>query len=192
MPVVASNLTQGPGTLYSGTFGTSVEPADSAVNTTPILTGGSTGWTDLGATDGGSKLSIDQKFAVLSCDQIIDDVGRRVTSREIMVDTNLAEPTLANLALSINGGTQATGSGWATLEPVNATSATQPTYVPVILDGYAPGNNFRRRVILRKTINTAKVELAYTKDKQTLIPVSFTAHYVSASVAPIHTVDQTS
>jgi hypothetical protein len=34
----------------------------------------------MGATDGGLKFSIDQKFATLDCDQLIDDVGSRLTS----------------------------------------------------------------------------------------------------------------
>jgi hypothetical protein len=41
-------------------------------------------------------------------------------------------------------------------------------------------------------LNTDSSELAYTKDKQTLIPAKFAGHYVSASVSPFHIVDQTS
>jgi hypothetical protein len=186
MAVTATNLILGPGTMYSGAFG-AVEPADSAVNTTPATSA----WTDLGATDGGVTLTIDQKFTELTVDQIVDSLGRRLTQREIMVDTNLAEPTLTNLSLAMNGGTSATGSGYASLDPLNVTSATQPTYVAVILDGYAP-NGFRRRVIIRKSLNTSSLKAAYAKDKETYIPVTFAGHYVSSSITPFHVVDQTS
>jgi hypothetical protein len=186
MSVTATNLILGPGTLYSGAFG-ATEPTDAAVNTTPQASA----WTDMGGTDGGAKLTIDQKFTELTVDQVVDSLGRRLTQREIMVDTNLAEPTLANLSLAMNGGTVATGSGWSSLDPLNVTSATQPAYIAVILDGYAPAG-FRRRVIIRKALNTSSIQSAYAKDKETYIPVTFNGHYVSSSITPFHIVDQTS
>ena len=186
MSVTATNLILGPATLYTGLFG-ATEPLDTAVNTTPAASA----WTDCGATDGGVKLTIDQKFTELTVDQVVDSLGRRLTQREIMVDTNLAEPTLANLSMAMNGGTQATGAGYASLDPLNVTSATQPTYIAVILDGYAP-NGFRRRVIIRKCLNTSSIQSAYAKDKETYIPVTFNGHYVSSSITPFHVVDQTS
>jgi hypothetical protein len=188
MTVTATNLTMGPGTLYVGVYGVSAEPADSAVNSAPAASA----WTDAGGTDGGIKLMVDQKYAELTCDQIVDVVGRRLTSRDFSLETSLAEPTLANLQMAINGGTSSTGAGYSALDPLNATSATQPNYFPAIMDGFAPGNAFRRRVIVRKGLNTAKVESAYSKDKQTFIPVEIHAHYVSSGTTPFHVVDQTS
>jgi hypothetical protein len=186
MSVTATNLILGPGTLYTGAFG-ATEPLDAAVNTTPQASA----WTDCGATDGGVKLTIDQKFTELTVDQIVDSLGRRLTQREIMVDTNLAEPTLANLSLAMNGGTAATGSGWSSLDPLNVTSATQPGYAATLLDGFAPAG-FRRRVIIRKSLNTSSIQSSYAKDKETYIPVTFAGHYVSSSITPFHVVDQTS
>jgi hypothetical protein len=63
--------------------------------------------------------------------------------------------------------------------------------VAVILDGYAPAG-FRRRVIIRKALNTSSLKSSYAKDKETYIPVSFAGHYVSSSITPFHVVDQTS
>lgn len=180
----------GAGVLYTGQF-QATEPADSAVNTSPAASA----WTDCGATDGGLKFSIDQKFATLSCDQLIDDVGSRLVNRSVMFDTNLAEPTLANLTLAYNGGTSASGSGFASLDAANTTSASQVPYFAALLDGFAPGPvnaNYRRRVVLRKCVNTSKVESSYSKDKQTFIPVTFKSHYVSSTTSPFRVVDQTS
>lgn len=140
------------------------------------------------------KFSIDQKFSTLNCDQLIDDVGSRLVGRAVMFDTNLAEPTLANLTLAINGGTAATGANFASLDALNTVAAQQPTYVAVIMDGFAPAPanaSYKRRVVLRKVINTSKVESAYAKDKQTFIPVTFKSHYVSPSITPFRWVDQT-
>jgi hypothetical protein len=180
------NLVMGPGYLYTGAFG-AAEPADSAVNSAPAASA----WTGMGGTDSGCKLSIEQKYTELSVDQVVDSVGRRLTSREITVSTNLAEPTLSNFSAAMNGGTSASGTGWASYEPNYASSATQPTYTAAILDGYAPGGNFNRRAILRKVLSTDKIEQSYMKDKQTFVPITFTAHFVSTVIAPFHIVDQT-
>ena len=51
------------------------------------------------------------------------------------------------------------------------------------MDGIAPGG-FRRRVIVRKTLPTDSVGTAYKKDSQTLLPITWTAHWVSASIKP--------
>jgi hypothetical protein len=187
MAVLATNLVQGPATLYSGAFG-AAEPLDTAVNTTPAASS----WTDVGGTQDGVKLTIDQSYTELEVDQVVDRVGSRLTKRDFTVETSMAEPTLANLSLSLNGGTSASGAGYASFEPSFASSATQPTYKALLFDGWAPGGTFTRRVIVRKALSTDAVEIAYTKDKQTLYSVKFSGHYVSASIAPVHIVDQTS
>ncbi|MER5750619.1 hypothetical protein [Streptomyces sp. NPDC002088] len=186
MSVITTNLIQGPATLYSGAAG-ALEPTDSAVNTTPAASA----WTDLGGTQDGVKLSIDQTYSELEVDQITVRVASRLTKVDFTIETSLAEPTLENLSMSLNGGTAASGAGWKSYDPNVSSSATQPNYFAVIMDGYAP-NQFRRRVIGRRMLNTDSSELAYTKDKQTLIPIKLSGHYVSASIAPFHIVDQTS
>lgn len=184
--VTATNLVQGPATLYSAAFG-ATEPLDTVVNATPAAST----WTDLGGTQDGVKLTIDQSYAELDVDQIVDRVGSRLTKRNFMVETSLAEPTLANLSLALNGGTAASGVGYSSFEPAFASAATQPTYKALLFDGWAPGGAFTRRVIVRKALSTDAIEIGYTKDKQTLFGVKFAGHYVSASTAPIHIVDQT-
>ncbi|MFE3031581.1 hypothetical protein ACFXKY_08020 [Streptomyces canus] len=186
MSVTTTNLIQGPATLYKGAFG-AAEPADSAVNTTPAASA----WTDLGGTQDGVKLSVDQTYGELEVDQITLRVGSRLTKADFTIETSLAEATLENLSLSLNGGTSASGAGWKSFDPNVSSSATQPNYFAVLMDGYAP-NQFNRRIIGRRMLNTDSSELAYTKDKQTLIPVKFAGHYVSASVTPFHIVDQLS
>jgi len=185
MSVTSSNLIQGPADLYTAAFG-ATEPLDSAVNAAPT-----TPWVNAGATDGGVKLVFNQSFSELSVDQIVDTPERRMTSREATIQTNLAEPTLANLVIALNGGTVTTGSGNSTYDPVSSSAAIAPTYIAAILDGVAPGK-FRRRVIARKVLSTGNVEQDYKKDGQAYWPVTLTTHYVSSSITPIHVVDQTS
>lgn len=186
MSVTTTNLIQGPATLYKGNFG-ATEPADTAVNAAPPASS----WTDLGGTQDGVKLSVDQTYSELEVDQITLRVGSRLTKQDFTIETSLAEPTLENLSISMNGGTSASGAGYKSFDPNVTSSATQPTYFGLILDGYAP-SQLTRRIIGRRMLNTDSTELAYTKDKQTLIPVKFTGHYVSSSITPFHIVDQTS
>lgn len=185
MAVTTTNLIQGPATLYSGAF-QATEPADSAVNTTPQASA----WTDCGGTNGGVKLSVAQTYSELDVDQITVRVASRLTKADYTIETTLAEVTLANLSFVLNGGTQASGAGYASYDPNVTSSATQPLYTAMLFDGWAP-NQFRRRVIARKVLSTDNVDVEYTKDKQTVLAVKFACHYVSGTVTPIHIVDQT-
>jgi len=187
--VTVSNLILGPGTLYTGLFG-ALEPTDATVNVAPATSS----WTDVGGTLNGIALAIDQQYTELLVDQLVDSIGRRLTKREFTISTQMAEPTLNNLSLSLNGSTQTSGSitsggTYNTLEPLFATSATQPTYIAMLVDGYAP-NSFRRRVIFRRMLSTAAVGTDMDKAKQTVFTVTFNGHYVSSAIAPMHVVDQ--
>ena len=178
MSVTSSNLIQGPATLYVGAFGVT-EPAD--VGTAP-----GAGWTDAGGTRDGVELTIAKDYAVLSVDQIVDEIGRTVTSRVVSIKTVLAEATLENLARAINETAPASD----TFTPDTGLSAFQPGYQAVLLDGIAPGG-FRRRVIVRKVLGTDSVGTAYKKDGMTVIPVTFTGHWVSTSIVPFVIEDAT-
>ncbi len=151
MSVTVTNLILGPGTLYNGLFG-AAEPADYNVNLAPATSS----WTDVGGTLNGLTLSVDQTYTELQVDQLVDSIGRRLTKREFVLTTQLAEPTLNNLSIALNGSNQTSGATSAagtyqTLEPLYASSATQPTYIALVLDGYAP-NSLRRRVIMRRML----------------------------------------
>lgn len=187
MAVTVSNLIQGPGTLYQGAFG-ATEPSDTLVNAVPATSA----WTDLGGTDGGATLTFAQEWSKLTVDQLIEPVGRRLVSREGMIKTNLAEPTLENLAFATNNTAPVSGSGYKSLDLDAADSSTQPNYKAHILDGYAPGaTQKRRRVIFRRSLNSSNVEMAYQKENKTLIPVEFACHYVSNVIKSVHIVDET-
>jgi hypothetical protein len=190
MPVTASNLALGPGDLYTAPFG-STEPLDSAMSTP--ATAPSAPWTSRGGTQDGVNLIVDQKYTALEVDQVVDVVGRRLTSRDIQVETNLAELTLDNLKTALNGGTitEDAVNDVSSYELDYATSATQPTYFALLIDAFGP-NSKTRRIVVRKTLSTDKVSFAYSKDKQSVYTVQFSAHYVSSSISPLRVVDDTS
>ena len=179
MPVTSTNLIQGPAVVYSAVFG-AVEPA--TVATVPAVA-----WTDVGGTKDGVELTVADEYAVLDVDQIIYEIARRRTKRVVSVKTSLAEATLANLALAI----ASTAPVANVLNADDGLAAFAPAYGALLIDGIAPGG-FRRRVIIRKTLPTDSVGMAYKKDGQTLLPVTWTLHWVSASIAPFIITDATS
>ena len=183
MSVTVTSLTQGPATLYYGALD-ATEPLDSAVNATPAASA----WTDLGGTVDGAKLVIKQNYSMMKVDQLVDIPGSRLDTREITVETQMAEPTIVNLSLALNGGTITTGAGFSSaFEPIDSDAATQPTYKALILHGW--WGTARRMVILRKVLSVEGAESEYKKDGQTVLKVKIQAFYKSASIRPFRVID---
>src|SRR5690606_40302509 len=103
MAVTVTNLIMGPGTVYKGEF-QATEPADSDVTLPLHETSVSGDWVDLGGTNGGVSLALEQDYTAMEADQIVDMVERRVTKRELKRNSSLAEPTLENFVIANNGG----------------------------------------------------------------------------------------
>jgi hypothetical protein len=190
MTATGTNAVMGPATVYLGAFG-AAEPADASVNSTPATSA----WTDLGGTNGGTTINLNQTFATMTFDQTVDIVGTRPVSRDVQVVVNLAEPTLAHLQFALNGGTVATGSGYASYDPDSSVLSTQPTYKALLVDGWAPasaaGVTKRRRMVCRKILSIDNIGTAFKKDQQTLIPVTIRCHYVDNSTKPFRFIDET-
>ena len=184
MSVTSANLVQGPATIYIGDFG-ATEPLDANVTNTP----NAAYWTDVGGTTDGVKINIDQKYASLDVDQLVETVESRLVSRDVTIETKLAEATLTNLRRLMNGGTSGSGANYETLEFTEGSSATQPDYAALIIDGWGP-SGWRRRLIVRKVLQIDAVALEYTRDKQTVYTLKMRSHYVSSAIKAIHIVDE--
>ena len=179
MAVTTSNLALGPGTLYYGDFG-ATEPADADINSTPATSA----WTDVGGTLGGIAKEITQEFTELDVDQITWVPESRVTKNSVTLKTRLAETTLDNLQLALNGGTQSTPeTGVDAFVPDMSGSDNSPDYAALIFDGYGPGG-YRRRIIIRKVLSVESVPVTSSKTDQQAFDVTFRAHYVSSSIEP--------
>ena len=184
MAVDATNLIMGPGVLWVAPFGTT-EPLDADVASDP-----GAGWEDVGGTNGGVRVAINQTYTELAVDQIVDPVGSRLTARVAMVSTSLAEMTMDNLARVLNNEEPTPDIGFTAFEPPNDNSATQPLYRALLFDGHAP-DGLVRRVIVRKVLSVESVESSYSKDGQTLYPVSFKGHFVDSTTPPFKVIDET-
>ena len=172
MGVTVTNLLAGPATIYVAPFGTT-EPT--TADATPDAA-----WVDVGGTDGGARLVMNTTYTPLTVDQIAGPVGSRLTDRTITVATSLAEATLANLRSALNLPVDV----GTTLEVDAEISNEEPEYRAVMIVGQKPGGG-NRLVILRRALSTESIEMAWTKDGKTMIPVTFSGYYVSSSVSSI-------
>lgn len=182
MPVTTTNLIAGAGELFTAAFG-AAEPADA-------IAAPGVAWTNAGGTDAGVTLNVDLTWMELSVDQTVDTPGRRLTKRETSIKTNLAEVTLANLKVALNGGTITTAAGTDTYEPDDDATAMIPGYAAVLFDGPGP-NGKKRRFIGRKVLQIDGVGQEYKKDGQTFLPTNFVTHYVSKTVRPFAIMGET-
>jgi len=195
MSVQPLNVCQGPATVYTGLFG-ATEPAYTALTSPPS----SSVWTDVGGLADGTSvlLEVDLTYTDIGVEQLVDPVGARLTKRVIQFTMALEETTLANMQLAMNQlATISNGSGYSVLDPLTTTSATQPTYTALLIDGWAPTTGTtqtacRRRMIVRKCLSSSKVDLEYEKTKSAVYNTTWTGYWVSGSIAPFEVIDQTS
>jgi len=192
--LVANNTVRGPAYIWVGAFGVT-EPAQT--NSALIADPGA-GWTSIGLTEGGVSWDDDQTVSGTRADQVVDEIGGRVTARKTMVTFNMLEPTLARLAIALNNfGTVTTpASGISVYDPGQYTAGSIPAYSAILVDGWAPqiagGGAARRRAIFRKVLNTnSKVEAVSDPTKDGVWAFSGQCYFVSTSISPYVVMDQT-
>jgi len=193
--LVANNTVRGPANIWIGAFGVT-EPAQT--NSALIADPGA-GWTSVGLMQDGVTWEDDQTVSGTRADQVIDEIGARVTARKTMVTFNLLEPTLARLAIALNnfGTVTSPASGISVYDPGQFTAGSIPSYSAILVDGWAPqlagGGAARRRAIFRKCMNTsAKVSMVADPTKDAVWALSLQCYFVSSSISPYIVMDQTS
>lgn len=193
MAVTSSNLVLGPATLYVAAFN-STEPQDASVTPNGYLTPPGDPWTDVGGTDGGVSFEIDQTYTDLSVDQVTMAVGSRLTESKMQVTAKLSEMTFQNFQTAINNiGIQAAGTGFQTMEIPVGVASTQPTYVALIIDGWAPMTSTGpalRRIIVRKVLSQVKASFMFDRKTQDSLDCTFVSYFISDSVPPVKIVDE--
>jgi hypothetical protein len=191
--IVANNTVRGPANVWYGAFGVT-EPAST---NSALIADPSTGWTFIGATEGGVSWDDEQTVSGTRADQVVDEIGARITARKVVVTFNMLEPTLARLVVALNNfGTTTPGTGITTYDPGQMTAGSIPTYSAILVDGWAPqisgGGAAKRRAIFRKVMNTnAKVEAVYDPTKDGVWAFAGQCYYVSSTVSPYVVMDQT-
>lgn len=177
MAVSVAELVVGPANVYRKVYtDAAAEPA--TPNDAPAA-----GWVDMGATSDGVNLTIAQSFNQITADQVVDVLMSVPNERSMSVETNLMQPTLERFRIATNGGTITSGAGYRQFEPITDLVNEDVEYGAVLVRGKGPLNQ-KRDVILRRVLTTDDVEFSYVKAGAKVLGVTWTAHYVSASVAP--------
>lgn len=194
MAITPFNVIQGPALVYVAPFGTSLT---SYIATDPATVPVATPFVGIGGTTGGVVVEIDETMSDIHVDQLLDPVGARTTARTIQVTTTMMETELSNLTLALNGAvTSLSGTNYTGISPTTTTSATQPTYSALIIDGWAPtlsaGGAATRRFIVQKVLSQPKISVKYDMTNQATVAVTFTAYYVSSATSPITILDSSS
>jgi len=186
-----NNVVSGAGKLYVAVLG-AVEPTDASMS--PYTPPDSTVWTDVGDTTGGIVWEDDLPSTDLTVDQRLRPIGARYTSGTwaTTITVTMAEATLANFALALNGlVTSTTGTGWSKQEPIVGGLPPVPTYIAVMTDGSAPGG-FKRRLIGRKALSKPKVQKTFAQDgKISGVQATWSLFEVSDSIPAWANIDQT-
>lgn len=192
MTSTPGNIVNGAGKLYVAAFG-AVEPADSSMS--PYTVPDSSVWRDVGATTGGIVWEDDLPITDLSVDQFLGPVaGAYVAGTALSTITvTMAESTLDNYAAGLNSlVTRNSGTGWASAEAAVSSLPPVPTYAAIMVDGWAPGGAFRRRMIGRKVLSKAKIQnLAAQDGKINGVAVTWTLYEVSETTPRWKRIDQT-
>lgn len=192
MAVNGTNVLAGAGSLYYASFGT-VFPADSAAT---VASGAPAGFTDFGGTYGGVEVVTQQKLKMKKVDQILLPVGAYPTDETIQLKTSLAEATVQNLNVGLNGKFIITPQATYTTADWQATvNSQQLGYISLIFDGWAPalssGAAARRRLCAYKVLSEGQIGAKYKVDDQVVYACTFDVFFVSGSQTPLHIIDQT-
>lgn len=191
MASTPGNIVTGAGKLYVAILG-ATEPADSSMS--PYTAPDSAVWTDCGSTTGGIVWEDDLPTTDLTVDQFLGPVAASYVNGTAMstITVTMAESTLDNYALALNHTvTRNSGSGWASVEPIASSLPPFPIYSAVMVDGWAPGGPFRRRMIGRKCLAKAKIQNTVAQDgKIDGVAVTWTMYEISETVPRWKRIDQ--
>lgn len=138
-----------------------------------------TSWTHLGYTAGGTEISFAREYSDIMVDQTTLPMHGVVTGDSLGVTTNLAQFDLEKIQVALSGGTIVTGTGFESYEPEEplAGSFVGVNYKMLIIAGYAPrtsaGPAQKGFVVIRKVLSVEGTKIAWKKDDQTVLEVSF-------------------
>jgi hypothetical protein len=150
----------GVGTLYIAALGATVP----AITATP-----STFWTSVGDTEGGVKLTIDQKITAFSSDQKTAPVKAIRTEESGMVETKLVNATLETLAL-LNSQTVSSATSFKSIGLYRGATVTP---FAALYRGDSPYGPFPRQYAIPAGYFDGPIEIEHTKDGNVQVPLQF-------------------
>lgn len=148
-----------------------------------------------GFTNGGVTWTMENTTTEYRADQVKIALGAAFTDQSIMVEATLAEITLENLSYALADGTvdDTVDTGNLTVYTPGAVNDFVVPYHTLILDTDAPsglqGNNARRRIIFKRCAVTSGSELAYGREDQQGLPVTWTVYGIDETT-PVYEIHE--
>lgn len=185
------NLLVSNAKIWVADYGTAL-PA----NTLTALNANPSGFVSPGLTNGGVTWTAENSFTEFRADQLKIAAGAANTDQSITVEMNLAEITHLNMGLALADGEITTAdTGNVSIYTPGAADDFQVTYKTLILDTDAPsglqGLNKRRRIVFRRCLPTSGLELAYGREDQQGIAVTWTVYAAGEGESVWYSVEAT-
>ena len=150
-----------------------------------------TGFTDfsslgtlLGATSGGSTLSIEQEVKVIQADGALGPVkgGRRIISTMAKLTVNFLEHSLANFKRAMPASTSATFDvSWdAVTRAVRIADTDYIDDITLVAESSGGANSFG--VKLSNVLCDGNIEMTFGDKEEAILPITFTAHYTTSDL----------
>lgn len=183
MAITLAEVFAGPAELWIAAVGT----AEPEINAAPGV-----GWRDVGGTTGGITFSVEQSLQPITFDQIAAEVGALPENQTPTISTTLGQASLENYLAALNGGAitnvpAAVGPPavpeYDEYEPENDLVNNPLTYHAILMRGKTMDGK-TGQAVLRRTLNTANSETAFSKTAVAGLSVAWRGYYVSASIPP--------
>lgn len=172
----AYEILSGAGTLY-------VAPSVEAAPDVDAVPAGN--WSTMGETDGGVKLISSEETQKLFSDQRTGPVKVIRKEESLIVETNLIQGTLENLAQAMGGQTVTDtppGSGTIGIREMGMTRGADVSEFSLLFRADSPYGDFPAQLYIPRGVFLGEQALEYKKDGEAVIKVSFEAlEYFSAS-----------
>jgi hypothetical protein len=168
MPPTTYSILTGVGRLYVANVGL----AFPAINAVP-----GAGWTDLGETLDGVKLSMDQKNIIARTDQRTGGIKAARDEEGVSLETKLAEGTMENLAklLGQTMGTVAAAAGVPGQKYVYLHRGVTVVEYAFLFRGFSPDGPWNEQYELPRGFFDDAVEVEYKRADQATFSAKFIA-----------------
>lgn len=182
----AGNLLVSNAKIWVAPYGSTLP----AITATGLAANPASPFVSPGFTNGGVTWTVENEMVEYRADQVKIALGAANTNTTVTVEMTLAEVTLENLGLALADGiiddTLDTGNVLA-LTP-GKMNDFQVQYKTLILDTDAPsglqGVNARRRIIFKRCLPTSGSNLAYGREDQQGLPVTWTVYGIDETTDP--------
>lgn len=134
----------------------------------------------LGATRGGSQLTIEQEIKDMEVDGARGPVkgSRRITMIKAVLTVNFIEHTLVNLKRALVGSTSAAfETNWDAVSRADFSIQDGDFMSDITIVGEVSGDSDGMAIKLNNVINDANFELTFADKEEGVIAMTFTAHF---------------